>query len=50
MIIKSEKDMILSYLEDSSNLRSGIAGKVVIPEALPGSQFHAQGMAAGEVG
>ena len=32
MIIKSEKDMILSYLEDSSNLRSGIAGKVVIPE------------------
>ena len=34
MIIKSDKETIKSYLEDSSNLKNGAAEKVVIPEDL----------------
>jgi len=32
MIIKSDKDTIISYLEDSSSLRGGYAERVMIPE------------------
>ncbi|MFA6320539.1 MAG: FAD-binding oxidoreductase [Candidatus Omnitrophota bacterium] len=34
MIIKSDKDIIKSYLEDSSNLLGGYADKVIIPENI----------------
>ena len=33
MIIKSDKDTIISYLEDSSNLRGGYAERVLVPES-----------------
>ncbi len=32
MVIKSDKDIMQNYFEDSSNLRGGYADKVVIPE------------------
>ena len=32
MVIKSDKEMIKNYLEDSSNLKNGTVDKVVIPE------------------